>query len=147
MIDQLKNEKFIIIGEPKVHRSLHDLVSYHKKTKLSNWGHLLTVPCGQVSGECDYQELVREDAYFLLQPPEVPERNYSVNSTTLQLRPSAQTPARPQASEDRRSRPLPKLPEEAYHQLLTDSEYKGHTYNPLNSPKQQGGKSRLKNGK
>ena len=31
MIDQLKNGKFIIIGESKVHRTLHDLILYHKK--------------------------------------------------------------------------------------------------------------------
>ena len=31
MIDQLKNGKFIIIGETKVHRTLHDLILYHKK--------------------------------------------------------------------------------------------------------------------
>ncbi|CAL1540613.1 unnamed protein product [Lymnaea stagnalis] len=58
MIDQLKNRKFILIGEPKVHRSLHDLIAYHKKNKISNWPHLLSVPCGQESGECDYSDLV-----------------------------------------------------------------------------------------
>ncbi|KAK7503508.1 hypothetical protein BaRGS_00005047, partial [Batillaria attramentaria] len=47
MIDQLKNGKFIIIGESKVHRSLHALVQHHKKVKISNWSGLLTVPCGQ----------------------------------------------------------------------------------------------------
>uniref|UniRef100_A0A0B7B4T0 SH2 domain-containing protein n=1 Tax=Arion vulgaris TaxID=1028688 RepID=A0A0B7B4T0_9EUPU len=49
MIDQLKNGKFIIIGEPKVHRSLHDMILYHRKVKISNWDHLLTLSCGQTS--------------------------------------------------------------------------------------------------
>ncbi|XP_059159220.1 unconventional myosin-VIIa-like isoform X2 [Physella acuta] len=75
MIDQLKNGKFIIIGEPKVHRNLHDLVVYHKKHKLSNWGHLLTVPCGQESGECDYSELV-VDQKNRRPLPKVPEDVY-----------------------------------------------------------------------
>ncbi|XP_035829712.1 unconventional myosin-VIIa [Aplysia californica] len=44
MIDQLKNGKFIIVGEPKVHRSLHDMVSYHRKGKFKNGAHFLTVP-------------------------------------------------------------------------------------------------------
>lgn len=141
MIDQLRNEKFIIIGEPKVHRSLHNLISYHKKAKLSNWGHFLTVPCGQASGECDYQELVRDDVYHLLSgvdtaPPKVPPRNYSINSSsqasTIQLRRPTGKIAEAQAKQ---SRPLPKLPEEAYQQLMGDSEYKEHTYKDLERPK------------
>ena len=35
MIDQLPNKKYIIIGENKVHRSLKDLVEYHKT--VSSW--------------------------------------------------------------------------------------------------------------
>ncbi|RUS80245.1 hypothetical protein EGW08_012010, partial [Elysia chlorotica] len=150
MIDQLKNEKFIIIGEPKVHRSLHNLIAYHRKTKLSNWDHLLTVPCGQVSGECDYQELVREDVYHLLEgvdsTPEVPPRNYSVKTpepTTLQIRKPSETESKSRQeamaeTQARKSRPLPKLPEEAYQQLISDSQYKGHTYIDLQAPETPG---------
>ncbi|XP_071171569.1 myosin-IIIb-like isoform X1 [Mytilus edulis] len=67
MIDQLANKKFIIIGEPKVHRTLKDLVEYHKKNKLSNWDGFLQVPCGQEHGECDYQDLMGENFYFTLE--------------------------------------------------------------------------------
>lgn len=44
MIDALPNGKFIIIGEPRVHSSLKDLVDYHKKHKLSNWNGYLSNP-------------------------------------------------------------------------------------------------------
>lgn len=44
MIDALPNGKFIIIGEPKTHNSLKDLVEYHRKHKLSNWNGYLSFP-------------------------------------------------------------------------------------------------------
>ncbi|RNA16818.1 myosin-IIIb-like isoform X1 [Brachionus plicatilis] len=44
MVDALPNGKFIIIGEPRVHNSLKDLIEYHKKHKLSNWNGYLSVP-------------------------------------------------------------------------------------------------------
>lgn len=47
MIDQLSNGKYVIIGEPKPHRTLSDLIEYHKKVKISNWKHLLKNPCPQ----------------------------------------------------------------------------------------------------
>ncbi|KAK3097735.1 hypothetical protein FSP39_012604 [Pinctada imbricata] len=102
MIDQLPNKKYIVIGEPKVHRTLKDLVDYHKKEKISNWDGLLSEPCGQETGNCDYQELLGDDFYFTLEqkermaskagrplpnrpresnPPPLPNRNYSVAST------------------------------------------------------------------
>lgn len=31
MIDSLPNGKFIIIGEPRVHNTLKDLIEYHRK--------------------------------------------------------------------------------------------------------------------
>lgn len=73
MIDQLPNKKFIIIGEPKVHKTLKDLVEYHKKTHLSNWDDLLKDSCGQEHGECDYQELVGDNFYFTLEEAQKPE--------------------------------------------------------------------------
>lgn len=36
MIDQLPNKKYIIIGEPKVHRTLKDLVEYHKHVRTAD---------------------------------------------------------------------------------------------------------------
>jgi hypothetical protein len=44
MIDSLPNGKFIIIGEPRVHNSLKDMVEYHHKHKLSNWNGYLSHP-------------------------------------------------------------------------------------------------------
>jgi hypothetical protein len=44
MIDSLPNGKFIIIGEPRVHNSLKDMVEYHRKHKLSNWNGYLSNP-------------------------------------------------------------------------------------------------------
>lgn len=44
MIDALPNGKFIIIGEPRVHKTLKDLVEYHSNHKLSNWNGYLTHP-------------------------------------------------------------------------------------------------------
>lgn len=35
MIDQLPNGRFVVVGEPKVHRSLVDLVSYYQKVRGS----------------------------------------------------------------------------------------------------------------
>lgn len=37
----------MIIGEPKPHRTLSDLIEYHKKVKISNWKHLLNNACPQ----------------------------------------------------------------------------------------------------
>ena len=31
MISQLENAKYVIVGEPRVHNSLEDLVRFHKK--------------------------------------------------------------------------------------------------------------------
>ena len=36
MIDALPNGKYIIIGEPRVHNTLKDLIEYHRKVSLTN---------------------------------------------------------------------------------------------------------------
>eukprot|EP00118_Oscarella_pearsei_P013166 m.102239 g.102239 ORF g.102239 m.102239 type:complete len:1092 (+) comp37156_c0_seq8:188-3463(+) len=59
MIDQTPSGKFIIVGEPKVHKSLAAIVSYHQKNPINEQGDLLTVPCGQESEEeLDYADLM-----------------------------------------------------------------------------------------
>ncbi|KAK0070267.1 myosin-IIIb [Biomphalaria pfeifferi] len=97
IIEQLKNRKFIIIGETKIHRSLHDLVSFYKKNKLSNWQNFLTVSCGQNSGECDYSDLIGSQTYFEIEntPPQVPPRSYTAknNSSWINNTASHQLPA------------------------------------------------------
>lgn len=58
MIEQLFNGKYRVTGEPQEHNTLSELVNFYKKTKLTNWNGLLTIPCGQREGECDYCELM-----------------------------------------------------------------------------------------
>lgn len=147
MIDQLPNKKYIIIGEPKVHRTLKDLVEYHKHVKISNWNGFLTEPCGQEQGICDYQELVGPNFYFQLEQSN--EKNSSQNSSRNPQRRLASrvsrgqdTPSRnghvtpadsappvpersysvakpiPQQASVMSSRPLPRRPDEAYERLL-----------------------------
>ena len=113
MVEQTVAGKYIIIGEPKVHRTLQDLVKFHQEVNdydllfpmgnpailkiasfpalltptisnyqgcrfisprpllflavldydfsfqypLSNWNGVLTEPCGQEDGQCDYWDL------------------------------------------------------------------------------------------
>lgn len=97
MIEQLPNSKFTVMGESKVHRSLHDMVDYYQRIRLSNWPHLLTKPCGQQDGQCDYADLFsdNEGVYFQITggtipsygmsrsseqptPPQLPDRLYSM---------------------------------------------------------------------
>eukprot|EP00117_Sycon_ciliatum_P037106 scpid24935/ scgid27816/ Myosin-IIIa len=62
MIDQTMSGKYIVVGEPKVHKSLHDLVVYHQRCGIGDEHELLSVPCGQDSGddedEFDYADLM-----------------------------------------------------------------------------------------
>ncbi|XP_065836226.1 myosin-IIIb-like [Oscarella lobularis] len=59
MIDQTPSGRFIIVGEPKVHKNLATLVAYHQKNHINEQGDLLTVACGQDSDEeLDYADLV-----------------------------------------------------------------------------------------
>ncbi|CAH1797083.1 unnamed protein product [Owenia fusiformis] len=67
MIDQTPSGKYIIIGEAKVHKSLADLVQHHQQVPISNWKGTLKEPCGQTTGQCDYDELLSESAYFELE--------------------------------------------------------------------------------
>ncbi|XP_048250149.1 myosin-IIIb-like isoform X2 [Haliotis rufescens] len=136
MIDQIRNGKFIILGESKVHRSLHDIIEYHKTHHISNWKGLLTEPCGQ-SGDCDYMDLVDESSrmYFILDPsastsgtsrqsgassPGLPPRNYTVQRESGQSRMAG--------------RPLPQVPPQvppqSYQRLIQNQEEQ-HKYNPL----------------
>ncbi|XP_066504153.1 hematopoietic SH2 domain-containing protein homolog [Hoplias malabaricus] len=58
MIDILPGEHYVIVGEKTKHRSLHDLVAFHRRTPILPYSELLTVACGQASKEnSDYSEL------------------------------------------------------------------------------------------
>jgi hypothetical protein len=58
MIAYLPSDAYVIVGENVTHSSLSDLVEYHKQHRLTNWDKLLTEPCSQAEGECDYTELI-----------------------------------------------------------------------------------------
>lgn len=149
MIDQLPNKKFIVIGEPKVHRTLKDLVEYHRKTHLSNWDGFLKDSCGQEHGECDYNELMGEHTYFTLEKETEkqgirisrnlpPERRKELQPPVppverMPMRQSHPGPPIPQRSytnhNDRQSaRPLPRTPDQAYQRLL-QNQNEQHRYN------------------
>lgn len=59
MIDQTRSGKFVIVGMPRVYKSLKEMVDVHKKEPITPDGDLLVVPCGQESEEeADYVELI-----------------------------------------------------------------------------------------
>ena len=55
MIDQTPSGKYVVVGEPQVHKSLAKLVEYHKATPVTSDGDLLTKPCGQQGMNTNYQ--------------------------------------------------------------------------------------------
>lgn len=58
MIDQTRSGKFVIVGMPRVYKSLKEMVDIHNKVPLTD-GDLLLLPCGQESKEeADYVELI-----------------------------------------------------------------------------------------
>uniref|UniRef100_A0A3P8NEB9 Hematopoietic SH2 domain containing n=2 Tax=Astatotilapia calliptera TaxID=8154 RepID=A0A3P8NEB9_ASTCA len=59
MIDALEHGSYIIVGENRYHRFLHDLVDFHRRTPIMPFTQVLTVPCGQASNDkTDYAELL-----------------------------------------------------------------------------------------
>uniref|UniRef100_A0A3Q4I8H9 SH2 domain-containing protein n=1 Tax=Neolamprologus brichardi TaxID=32507 RepID=A0A3Q4I8H9_NEOBR len=58
MIDALEHGSYIIVGENRYHRFLHDLVDFHRRTPIMPFTQVLTVPCGQVRKCTDYAELL-----------------------------------------------------------------------------------------
>lgn len=59
MIDQTRSGKFVIVGLPRVYKSLKDMVDVHRKIPVTTDGDLLVEPCGQESiEEADYVELI-----------------------------------------------------------------------------------------
>lgn len=120
MIDQTAGGKYIIVGEPKVHKTLHDLTEYHRKYQLSNWNGVLTTPCGQEEGQCDYSELLegsddymRSKVYPYLEPQPGGHHRGSYQHLRSGGRSSAAPPSLPQRNytRDRKSgRPLPPPP-------------------------------------
>ncbi|CAB1314059.1 unnamed protein product [Coregonus sp. 'balchen'] len=64
MIDVLKDNHYIIVGEDMRHRALQDLVNFHCTVPVMHFNELLTVACGQVSTDkANYAEPL-----FLINP-------------------------------------------------------------------------------
>lgn len=57
MINQLKNSKYNVIGESKVHQSLEYLIEYYRTHELSNWNGFLTNPCQADWSQYDHDSL------------------------------------------------------------------------------------------
>ncbi|XP_033115293.1 myosin-IIIb-like [Anneissia japonica] len=60
MIDQLRNGKYVVVGELPVFRTLNEMVIYYHKNPVSPFGDFLTEPCGQETDDFDYAELMIE---------------------------------------------------------------------------------------
>uniref|UniRef100_A0A3B3YRY8 SH2 domain-containing protein n=1 Tax=Poecilia mexicana TaxID=48701 RepID=A0A3B3YRY8_9TELE len=59
MIDVLENGQYIIVGDDRTHRSLQDLVDFHRRNPIMPFNQVLTVACGQSSADrIDYAELL-----------------------------------------------------------------------------------------
>ncbi|XP_077983454.1 uncharacterized protein LOC144438275 [Glandiceps talaboti] len=58
MINHTGSDKYIVVGENKYHDTLEAIVSFYQKHPLPSSRHLLTIPCGQLDGECDYGDLL-----------------------------------------------------------------------------------------
>lgn len=56
MIEMQPNARYVILGEDRAHASLTELVRYHQTVGIQPFMEILTVPCGQVSGEDLQQE-------------------------------------------------------------------------------------------
>lgn len=48
MIDMVEDGRYIIVGEKRHHRSLQDLVNFHRRTPIFPYSEVLTVTCGKV---------------------------------------------------------------------------------------------------
>ncbi|XP_017262891.1 hematopoietic SH2 domain-containing protein homolog [Kryptolebias marmoratus] len=59
MIDTLVDGQYMIVGENRRHRSLQDLVEFHRRTPIMPFNQILTVACGQSSSShADYAQLL-----------------------------------------------------------------------------------------
>ncbi|XP_077989266.1 myosin-IIIa-like [Glandiceps talaboti] len=92
MIDQTPSGKYVVVGEPRVHKSLEQLVQFHKKTPISPFGDLLTEPCGQREGEVDYAELLDGSIRMPPKRPPPPDKSRPTSSAN-RLHPNLQVPS------------------------------------------------------
>ncbi|KAL6469435.1 hypothetical protein MHYP_G00229590 [Metynnis hypsauchen] len=100
MIDMLPGNQYVIVGEKAQHRSLHDLVAFHRRAPILPYSEVLTVACGQASKDnTDYAEL-----FF-------PKRNICPSGADVQPSTPPQAGPRPQPNVPEDPRPaLPACP-------------------------------------
>ncbi|KAF7203002.1 hematopoietic SH2 domain-containing protein homolog [Nothobranchius furzeri] len=59
MVDALVDSHYMIVGENRRHRSLQDLVEFHRRTPIMPFNQVLTIACEQPSNiRADYAELL-----------------------------------------------------------------------------------------
>ncbi|XP_071954506.1 myosin-IIIb-like isoform X2 [Antedon mediterranea] len=79
MIDQLRNGKYVVVGELPVFKTLNEMVAYYQKNPVSPYSDYLTEACGQVSDDFDYAELIinesESDDYQGIEPI-APQEDY-----------------------------------------------------------------------
>ncbi|XP_061096184.1 hematopoietic SH2 domain-containing protein homolog [Conger conger] len=94
MINVLNNGQYTIVGEDTCHRSLQDLVAFHRRVPILPFNSLLTVACGKASKDkTDYVEL-----FFPQRNAPTPDafsNEVLHSSNTGQLQPSPSTPRSP----------------------------------------------------
>lgn len=89
MIDLLNDGQYIIVGEDRRHRSLQDLVDFHRRTPIMPFSEVLTVACGQASNDkTDYAELL------------FPHRHLNRNASWLPNKPLHPSISHPTSAED-----------------------------------------------
>lgn len=102
MIDQTRSGKFVIVGMPRVYKSLKEMVTIHKEEPINTEGDILGVPCGQESEEeADYVELLP-----LGEDQEVSRIRYVKRDNDAPPLPT-KSPRSPKVKEDTLPPPLP----------------------------------------
>ncbi|CAF3529258.1 unnamed protein product [Rotaria socialis] len=86
MINQLKNLKYNVIGEAKVHKSLDELLLYYRTHELSNWDGHLTEPCKADWSQYDHESLTP------IQNNTKNHANYHIKNSPAQLHKTSTLP-------------------------------------------------------
>lgn len=95
IIEVLRDGHYIILGEDTRHRSLQDLVDFHRRFPIMPFNEVLTVACGQVSKDkTDYAELLftKRDPMKPNQAPLPKNCPPLTNTNKTHLKPSEETP-------------------------------------------------------
>ncbi|KAM6938863.1 hematopoietic SH2 domain-containing protein homolog isoform 2-T3 [Lycodopsis pacificus] len=97
MIDALEDGHYIILGENRSHRGLQDMVDFHRRTPITPFSVVLTVPCGQpvTRNRCTAENPPSN------QPPQVPARTSAppLKQNQACIRTVSESPHTPTATE------------------------------------------------